>query len=68
MRVSNPFYQRGVLHARSALVSYELGPSSFLYAGYNEGSQNFDEPIVDGSARLRTENQIFMKLSYLIRF
>jgi hypothetical protein len=66
-RVSNPFYQRGVVHARSALVSYELGPSSFLYAGYNEGSQNFDEPIVDGAARLRTENQIFMKLSYLIR-
>jgi len=66
-RVANPFYQRGVVQARSALVSYELGPSSFLYAGYNEGSQNFDEPIVDGSARLRTENQIFMKLSYLLR-
>ena len=66
-RVSNPFYQRGVVHARSALVSYELGPSSFLYAGYNEGSQDFDAPIVDGSARLRTENQIFMKLSYLLR-
>jgi hypothetical protein len=66
-RVANPFYQRGVIHARSALVSYELGPSSFLYAGYNEGSQNFDEPIVDGSARIRTENQIFMKLSYLLR-
>ena len=66
-RVANPFYQRGVVHARSALVSYELGPSSFLYAGYNEGSQNFDEPIVDGAARLRTENQIFMKLSYLLR-
>jgi len=66
-RISNPFYRRGVVRARSALVSYELGPSSFLYAGYNEGSQDFDEPIVDGSARLRTESQIFMKLSYLIR-
>ena len=66
-RISNPFYRRGVVHARSALVSYELGPSSFLYVGYSEGSQNFDEPIVDGSVRLRTENQIFTKLSYLIR-
>jgi hypothetical protein len=66
-RISNPFYRRGVVHARSGLVSYELGPSSFLYAGYSEGSQDFDEPIVDGSARLRTDSQLFMKLSYLIR-
>ena len=66
-RISNPFYRRGIVHARSALVSYELGPSSFLYAGYSEGSQNFDVPIVEGSARLRTESQIFTKLSYLIR-
>jgi hypothetical protein len=66
-RIANPFYRRGVVHARSALVSYELGPSSFFYVGYNEGSQNFDEPIVDRDARLRTESQLFMKLSYLVR-
>ena len=66
-RVTNPFYRRGVVHARSALVSYELGPSSFFYAGYNEGSQDFNDPIVDGGAILRTDNLLFMKLSYLIR-
>lgn len=66
-RITNPFYRRGVVHARSALVSYELGPSSFLYAGYNEGSQDFNDPIVNGGATLRTDNLVFMKLSYLIR-
>jgi hypothetical protein len=66
-RITNPFYRRGVVHARSALVSYELGPSSFFYAGYNEGSQDFNDPIVDGGAILRTDNLFFMKLSYLIR-
>lgn len=66
-RVANPFYQRGVVHARSALMSYELGPSSFFYVGYNEGSQDFDEPIVANSGRLRTESNLFMKLSYLVR-
>ncbi len=66
-RNSNPFYRRSVRHARSGLVSYELGPASFLYVGYNEGSQNFDQPIVDTGARLRTESQLFMKLSYLMR-
>jgi hypothetical protein len=66
-RVANPFYRRGVVHARSALVSYELGPASFFYVGYNEGSQDFDEPIVANSGRLRTESNLFMKLSYLVR-
>jgi hypothetical protein len=66
-RIANPFYRRGVVHARSALVSYELGPASFFYVGYNEGSQNFDEPIVDRDASLRTESQLFMKLIYLVR-
>ncbi|MFN2603133.1 MAG: DUF5916 domain-containing protein [Gemmatimonadaceae bacterium] len=66
-RITNPFYRRGIVHARSALVSYELGPSSFFYAGYNEGSQDFNDPIVDGGAILRTDNVVFMKLSYLIR-
>jgi hypothetical protein len=66
-RITNPFYRRGIVHARSVLVSYELGPSSFFYAGYNEGSQDFNDPIVDGGARLRTDNLVFMKLSYLIR-
>ncbi len=66
-RITNPFYRRGIVHARSALVSYELGPSSFFYAGYNEGSQDFNDPIVDGGANLRTDNLVFMKLSYLIR-
>ncbi|HVD61464.1 MAG TPA: hypothetical protein VNC11_11380, partial [Gemmatimonadaceae bacterium] len=66
-RIVNPFYRRGVRHAQSGLISYELGPSSFFYAGYNEGSQNFDEPIVDGGAKLRTDNLLFVKLSYLLR-
>jgi len=66
-RVSNPFYRRGVRNAHSGLVSYELGPSSFLYVGYNEGSQDFDQPIVENGARLRTDSQLFMKLSYLVR-
>jgi hypothetical protein len=66
-RIVNPFYRRGVRHAQSGLVSYEIGPSSFFYAGYNEGRQNFDEPIVDGGAKLRTDNLLFVKLSYLIR-
>ncbi|HUQ19684.1 MAG TPA: DUF5916 domain-containing protein [Gemmatimonadaceae bacterium] len=66
-RIVNPFYRRGVRHAQSGLVSYELGPSSFFYAGYNEGRQNFDEPIVDGGAKLRTDNLLFVKLSYLLR-
>ncbi len=66
-RVLNPFYRRGVVHARSALVSYELGPASFFYVGYNEGSQDFDEPIVANGGRLRTESNLFMKLSYLVR-
>jgi hypothetical protein len=66
-RITNPFYRRGVVHARSALVSYEIGPSSFFYAGYNEGSQDFNDPIVDRSAILRTDNLFFVKLSYLIR-
>ncbi|MDP9177391.1 MAG: carbohydrate binding family 9 domain-containing protein [Gemmatimonadota bacterium] len=66
-RIANPFDRRGVVRARSALVSYELGPASFFYVGYNEGSQDFDEPIVENGRRLRTENQLFMKLSYLVR-
>jgi len=66
-RVVNPFYRRGVVHARSALVSYEIGPASFFYVGYNEGSQDFDEPIVANGGRLRTESNLFMKLSYLVR-
>jgi hypothetical protein len=66
-RILNPFDRRNVRHARSGLVSYELGPASFFYVGYNEGSQNFDEPIVDNGGRLRTESQLFMKLSYLVR-
>jgi hypothetical protein len=66
-RVENPFYRRGVRHAQSGLVSYELGPSSFLYVGYNEGRQDFDDPIIDGGGRLRTDNLLFLKLSYLLR-
>jgi Domain of unknown function (DUF5916) len=66
-RVANPFIRRNVQHARSALVSYELGPSSFLYVGYNEGSQDFNEPVVNGATQLKTGSQLFMKLSYLLR-
>jgi len=63
----NPLYQRGVRYASSLLVTYELAPASFLFAGYNDLMQEYDRPFVDREQVLRTGNQFFLKLSYLFR-
>jgi hypothetical protein len=63
----NPLYQRAVRYASSLLVTYELAPASFLYAGYNDLMQAFDRPLVVRDQVLRTGNQLFLKLSYLFR-
>ncbi len=65
--VSNPLYRRTVRNAFSGLFSYELGPASFLYVGYNEGEQEFYAPVVRMDQSLKTGSQLFMKLSYLFR-
>lgn len=63
----NPLYQRGVRYASSVLITYELAPASFLFAGYNDLMQEYDRPFVDRERVLRTGNQFFLKLSYLFR-
>jgi hypothetical protein len=65
--VANPIDQRTVRYASSVLVTYELAPASFLFAGYNDLMQDFDHPVVDRAQRIRTANQFFLKLSYLFR-
>ena len=64
---TNPFTQRSLRYVSSFLVTYELAPVSFLYVGYNDASQDFDEPRVTRQRVLRTGNQFFLKLSYLFR-
>lgn len=64
---SNPFSRRTVRNSYSALMSYELGPASFFYAGYNEIEQDFGNPAVDRPTTLKTDGQLFVKLSYLFR-
>ncbi len=63
----NPLYQHGVRYASSVLITYELAPASFLFAGYNDLMQEYDRPFVDRERVLRTGNQFFLKLSYLFR-
>ena len=63
----NPLYQHGVRYASSLLITYELAPASFLFAGYNDLMQEYDRPFVDRERVLRTGNQFFLKLSYLFR-
>ena len=65
--VSNPVNERAIRYASSLLVTYELGPASFLYAGYNDLMQSYEEPVVTRSQTLRTGNQFFLKMSYLFR-
>ena len=64
---ANPLYQRSVRYASSLLVTYELAPASFLFAGYNDLMQEYDRPFVPREQILRTGNQFFLKLSYLFR-
>lgn len=54
-------------YSSSVLMSWELAPASFLYFGYNDARQDFDEPVVTDPRVLRTGNLFFMKLSYLYR-
>lgn len=65
--ISNPLNRRSVRNAYSGLVSYELGPSSFVYAGYNEAAQDFLAPVVASDRSLKTGSQLFIKISYLLR-
>ncbi|MGQ0647065.1 MAG: hypothetical protein ACT4P7_05810 [Gemmatimonadaceae bacterium] len=64
---SNPVDQRRVSYASSLLLTYELAPSSFLFARYNDLMQEYDHPVVDRPETLRTGSQVFLKLSYLFR-
>ena len=64
---SNPVNVRATRYASSVLVTYELAPSSFLFAGYNDAMQQYDQPVVDRPQTLRTGNQLFLKVSYLFR-
>ena len=65
--VTNPLNERIARVASSLLVTYELAPSSFLFAGYNDLMQEYERPVVDRPQTLRTGNQFFLKLSYLFR-
>lgn len=63
----DPLGKRNVRYGSSVLLTYEIAPGSLLYAGYNDVQRDFDPRLVDGSTRVRTENQVFLKLSYLFR-
>jgi hypothetical protein len=65
--VSNPLNTRAVRYTSSLLMTYELAPASFLYAGYNDLMQEYDQPIVERPRTLRTGSQFFLKMSYLFR-
>ncbi|MGQ0764552.1 MAG: DUF5916 domain-containing protein [Gemmatimonadota bacterium] len=65
--VENPFDRRAVRLASSLLATWEVAPSSFMYFGYNDVMQDFEQPVVERAATLRTGNQVFLKLSYLFR-
>ncbi len=65
--ISNPLTQQTKRLGSSALVSYELAPGSFLYAGFNDTQRDFDDPLVRGGARVRTGSDVFLKVSYLFR-
>ncbi len=65
--VENPVNERAIRYASSLLVTYELAPASFLYAGYNDLMQSYEQPVVVQPRTLRTGNQFFLKMSYLFR-
>ncbi len=64
---SSPFNSRTIRYSSSVLLSLEMAPGSFLYAGFNDALQDFDSPVLDPARRLRTGNQYFVKASYLFR-
>lgn len=58
-----------------ALLTYLLNPGTALYLGYTERRENlaigYSDPrslITTSSPDLRTDRQVFLKLSYLLRF
>lgn len=65
--VTNPINQRRTRYNSSLLFTYEMAPASFLYLGYNDSMQDFDEPTVPERRVVRTGSQLFLKLSYLFR-
>ncbi|MGQ0537867.1 MAG: DUF5916 domain-containing protein [Gemmatimonadaceae bacterium] len=64
---TSPLAERTRRYSSSLLLTYELAPASFLYFGYNDARQDFEEPVVPASRVLRTGNLFFLKLSYLYR-
>lgn len=54
-------------YSSSVLLTWEIAPASFLYLGYNDARQDFDEPVVPAPRVLRTGSLFFLKLSYLYR-
>ena len=65
--VANPIDQRSTRYTASLLFTYEMAPASFLYLGYNDSMQDFDEPTISDHRVIRTGSQLFLKLSYLFR-
>lgn len=63
----DPLAQRSVHVGSSALVTYELAPMSFLYAGYSDTRREFDPREAPGAGLLPTGSQLFLKVSYLFR-
>ena len=54
-------------YSSSVLLTWEIAPASFLYLGYNDARQDFDEPVVPAPRIMRTGNLFFLKFSYLYR-
>lgn len=54
-------------YSSSVLLTWEIAPASFLYLGYNEARQDFDEPVLPAPRVMRTGDFFFLKLSYLYR-
>jgi hypothetical protein len=65
--VTSPIDQRKTLYTSSVLFTYEMAPASFLYLGYSDSMQDFDEPTIPDHRVIRTGSQLFLKLSYLFR-
>lgn len=61
------FTRRTIRYSSSLLLSLEMAPGSFLYAGFNDALQDFDTPVSDPRRVVRTGNQLFIKASYLFR-
>ena len=64
---TDPLTQRSVSFGTSALMTYEMGPGSFVYAGYDDARQDYSAPLVATDRPLRTGTELFLKVSYLMR-